>query len=237
MKVDVLAVGAHPDDVDLGLGGTILTLVRQGASVGILDLTEGELASRGTVAERREEAAEAAKRLGVAARRNACLPDGSIQNDDAQRRVVVEHLRAFQPAMLIHHHPRDRHPDHETAHHLVRDAAFLAGVTKFPGGDPHRPDRVFLYHPYGDYDGPPTWVFDISAVMDEKMRVLEAYRSQLYNPEYKGAETFVSSQAFWEGIRTRAAYWGLRAGVAFGEPLHATAPMLATTLPGLENLK
>ncbi len=234
MSLDVLAIGAHPDDVELGLGGTLLRMVKQDAKVGILDLTEGELASRGTDEERREEAQEAAKRLGVALRENAKLPDGDIANVPEQRQAVVAMIRRLRPSVVIHHHPVDRHPDHEAAHVLVRDAIFLSGVTKFPGGDPHRPNQVLLYHPYGDYDGQPTWIIDIGDFMDEKMRVLEAHRSQLYNPEYEGPETYVSSQAFWEGIRIRAAYWGLRVGAAFGEPLHASGHMVTATLPGLE---
>jgi N-acetylglucosamine malate deacetylase 1 len=227
VSLDVLAIGAHPDDADLGLGGTLIKLARSGARVGILDLTEGELSTRGTVEERRAEAREAAERLGLSLRRNAYLPDGGIQNDTHQRQTVVEILRALKPRMVLHHHPIDRHPDHETAHRLVRDAIFMAAVAKFPGGEPHRVEQVFLYHPYGDYDGPPAWVMDITGVLDDKLNALKAYRSQLYNPEFEGPATYVSSKAFWEGISTRAEYWVSASEPNTASPSTPPAPLVS----------
>ncbi len=237
MSVDVLAVGAHPDDVELGLGGTILQLASQGYSVAILDLTLGELSSRGTVEERMTEAQEAADILNVSIRHNAELPDGGLQNTLEQRREIIPFVRALRPTILMMHRAQDRHPDHRVASTLTRDANFFAGVTSIVTDEsPWRAPQIFYYNPYYDDDSPPSLIMDISAHIDRKMEALEAYRSQLYNPDYEGTSTMVSSPEFWEGIRRRAAYWGQRIGVDYGEPLYTDGPLPATVLPGLEPL-
>lgn len=225
MSLDLLVVGAHPDDAELGAGGTLALLARRGLRTGILDLTRGELGTRGTVEERAAEAQAAASLLGVAVRENAGLPDGGIANTPEQRATVIAILRRLRPRVLIVPAAPDRHPDHTAANALVTEANFLAGLAKIPGGAPHRAAQVLSFHAYAQQETTPSIVQDISASFDTKRAALEAYKSQFHNPEYRGGETFVSSPAFWEGITVRAAYWGQRIGVQYGEPFYAQGPL------------
>lgn len=235
--LDVLAIGAHPDDVEIGVGGILLTVAAQGHSTAVLDLTRGEAGSRGSAEERAVEAQAAAQALGLQARENAQLPDGGLADTNEQREAVARAIRRLRPSIILSHAPHDRHPDHHAAHALVRNANFLAGVSTFKSEDePHRAPRLFFYHPYSEVDTPPDLVVDISGQFDRKLEVLRAYRSQFHNPEYEGPATLVSSAEFWDAIRTRAAYWGDRIGVAYAEPLFADGPLAAATLPGLESI-
>jgi len=235
MNVDVLAIGAHPDDVDLGVGGTLLLLAAQGFSTAILDLSQGEAASRGTPEERVREADRSARVLQVRERYNAELPDGDIENSPDQRLRVIPFIRALRPAVILSHHGTDRHPDHGAAHALVRDANFFAGVASIETDeDPYRAPNIFHFHPYQDDEDPPAMVVDVSDHFERKLRALKSFKSQLFNPGYRGTETYVSSPEFWDNIMTRAAYWGSRVGVAYGEPLFAPGPLLLNYLPGLE---
>ena len=237
MTVDVLAVGPHPDDVDLAVGGILHKLARQGYATGILDLTRGEMATRGSVGERAKEAAAAARILKVARRGNVGLPDGALANTDEQRRTLALFLRSFRPRILIAPYPNDRHPDHEAAHVLVRDANYLAGLSRFDvAGEPHRADHVYYYRVYKDVERPDL-VIDISDDFETKLEALRAYRSQFQNPEYKGESTYVASGAFWENIRIRAEYWGATIGVTYGEGLYTDGPIGLDTLPGLKEEK
>lgn len=234
-SVTVLAIGAHPDDVELGVGGILLTVAAQGHSTAVLDLTRGEAGSRGSVEERAVEAATAADALGLQARENAHLPDGGLADTIEQREAVARLIRRLRPSIILSHAPHDRHPDHHAAHDLVRNANFTAGVSTFKTEDePHRASRLYFYHPYSEVDTPPDLVVDISAQFERKIEVLHAYRSQFHNPEYDGPATWVSSARFWESIRTRAAHWGSMIGVDYGEPLYINGPLAAKTLPGLE---
>lgn len=233
--VDVLAIGAHPDDVELGVGGTLLTLAAQGHSTAVLDLTRGEAGSRGSAEERAGEAETAAEALGLQARENAFLPDGGLADAIEQREAVARIIRRFRPSIILSHAPHDRHPDHHAAHDLVRNANFTAGVSTFKTEDePYRTPRLYFYHPYSQVDTPPNLVVDISAQFDQKVEVLRAYQSQFHNPGYQGPATWVSSAGFWDAIQTRAAHWGGRIGVAYGEPLFTDGPLATNTLPGLE---
>ncbi len=236
MTVDVLAVGAHPDDVELGIGGTLHKLVQQGLCVGILDLTQGEMGTRGTVEERLAEATEAATVLGVARRENAQLPDAGLHNTPDQQRVVIEHLRSFRPRVLFAPMAPDRHPDHEAAHHLVRDANFFSGLARIEGTrEPHRTPQVYFYHPYFEA-AMPQLIVDISAHFEVKQAALRAHASQFFNPAYTGPSTFIASESFWQTIQTRAAYWGSRINAAYGEALYCTQPLGVALPPGLEGL-
>jgi len=235
MSVDVLAIGAHPDDVDLGVGGTLLLLADQGYSVCILDLTQGEAASRGSVDERMREADDAAGLLDVEDRYNAELPDGQLANTTEQQMRVVPFIRALKPTVILCHRESDRHPDHRVACDLVRDANFFAGVTSIATDEePYRAPYMYRYNPYFDDNAIPDMVVDVSEYFEDKLKALESYRSQLFNPGYEGPETRVSSEAFWEAITTRAAYWGSRIDADYGEPLYADGPLPVTVLPGLE---
>lgn len=238
MSVDVLAIGAHPDDVELGVGGTLLQLANQGYSVGILDLTLGELSSRGTVEERMKEAQDASEILQVAIRHNAELPDGGLQNTPDQRLDLIPFIRMLKPTILLVHRKNDRHPDHRIASELVRDANFFAGVGSIVTEEaPHRASHIYYYNPYSDDQTPPQVVMDISPYFERKLDALRCYRSQLHNPNYEGISTMVSSEAFWEGIQKRAAYWGNRVGVEYGEPLYREGPVAITGFAELETLQ
>lgn len=233
MTVDLLAVGAHPDDVELGIGGLIHKLTAHGYSAAILDLTRGEMSSRGTLDERAGEAARAAEILGVIERANVGLPDGAIADTPDQQLRVIPFLRSFRPKILIAPMNRDRHPDHRAAHHLVRDAAYFAGLARIDTGqEPYRPPRIYYYHPYYE-DLPPQLIVDISDHFEAKLEALRAHVSQFYNPEYSGLPTYISGETFWDGIRTRAAYWGSRIHAAYGEPLYADGPIGVAFPPGL----
>jgi N-acetylglucosamine malate deacetylase 1 len=236
MSVDILAIGAHPDDVELGVGGTLLQLASQGYSVGILDLTLGELSSRGTVEERMVETQIASDILQVSIRHNAELPDGGLQNTPEQRIEIISFIRMLKPRILLVHRKNDRHPDHRIASELVRDANFFAGVTSITTEEaPHRASHIYYYNPYSDDQTPPQVVMDISPFFDQKLNALRAYQSQLHNPNYEGAKTLVSSASFWDGIQKRAAYWGSRIGVEFGEPLYREGPTGISGFAELEN--
>jgi len=230
---DLLVVGAHPDDVEVGVGGIAAKAAKAGKRVAILDLTEGELGSRGSVEERRSEAQAASAALGAILRANAQLPDGGIANCDAQRRKLITHLRNLRAAVLLCPMHTDRHPDHDAAHYLVLDANYLAGLSRIETGqEPHRAAHVYYYRVYGE-STPPSALIDISDVFETKLAALRAYKSQLFNPQYEGTATFVSSEAFWNSIRVRAEYWGARIGVKYAEPIYSDAPIALTTLPGL----
>ena len=234
MPVDILAIGAHPDDVEVGIGGLVRKLSLAGRRVGILDLTQGELGSRGTVEERRQEAADAARILGVADRQNACLPDGALANTSEMQRVLVPLLRRFRPRVLLAPYDNDRHPDHSAAHALARDANYFAGLARIEtDAPPHRAPVVYYYRVYGE-PTTPQFVVDITGEFDTKLEALRAHRSQFFNPEYEGTPTYVSSEQFWDSIRVKAAYWGKCIGVAYGEPLYVQTPLGVNVPPGME---
>lgn len=237
VTVNVLAIGAHPDDAELGVGGILLKLADQGFSVGILDLTRGELSSRGTVDERIEEASEAARLLNIAIRRNAEFPDGGLENTTQQQQGLIPMIRSLKPRVILSHAANDRHPDHRAAYGLVRDANYYAGVATIVTEDePYRAPHLYYYHPYYEDTVAPQLVVDISDFFEQKLEALKAHRSQFQNPGYEGPETFVESAEFWESIRTRAAYWGSRIHAAYGEPLYTDGPVAVSILPGLEGV-
>lgn len=231
---DILAIGPHPDDADLGVGGILCNAARAGYRAAIVDLTGGELATRGDVETRAGECQEAAKILGLYHRENAGLPDGGICNEAQQQIAVIIKLRALRPRILLAPMRPDRHPDHEAAHDLVKAANFYAGLTKVDTGqEPHRAEQVYFYSPYYTSPEPPSLIIDVSESFETKLRALSAYGSQFHNPKSHAPETYVSSEAFWQNIRTRAAFWGSQIGVAYGEPLFAASPLGFALPPGL----
>lgn len=233
-QVDILAIGAHPDDVEVGVGGMLHKFAKTGLRTGILDLTRGELGTRGTVEERATEAAEAASILGASHRANASLPDGALADTQDQRQALIPYLRAFAPRIIIAPFNADRHPDHEGAHHLARSANYCAGLARIDTDQPpHRAPQVYYYRVYGD-STPPQIIVNISEEFDVKMNALQAHRSQFHNPDYAGTPTYVSSEGFWKSIQTRAEYWGQRIGVTHAETLYALEPLALNTLPGIE---
>jgi bacillithiol biosynthesis deacetylase BshB1 len=234
LNVDVLAIGAHPDDVELGIGGLLHKLTRRGYTVAVLDLTRGEMGTRGSAEERGMEAAESARILGVAHRENAELPDGGLSNTAEQQRKIIPFIRKFQPTIILGNMEPDRHPDHAAAHALIRDANFYSGLERIETGQArHRAPLAYYYHPYYEAQNP-AFIVDISEDFEAKTAALRAYASQFYNPDYRGSSTLIASKAFWDRIETRAAYWGGRIGVAYGEPLYSLEPVKLDLPPGLQ---
>ncbi len=219
LQVDVLAFGAHPDDVELGCGGTLFKLSRQGHRTAIVDLTEGEMASRGTVEERYREAEKAARILQVHQRENLKIPDAGIENNEFNRHKVIEVVRRLRPALVFLPYPRDRHPDHVHASQLITEACFYSGLPKIlPHLTAHRPRRLVYYMCTYEFD--PTFVVNISEEFETKLKALQAYRSQFYNPDWPGQQTFVSSRWFMEAVEFRARHFGYLAGVQYAEPFY-----------------
>ena len=220
-KLDILAFGAHPDDVELGCAGAILASVAEGKKVGIIDLTKGELGTRGSVEIRLNEAQEASKVLGVTVRENLGMADGFFKNDQENQLAIVECIRRFQPSIVLCNAPEDRHPDHGRASSLVEDACFLAGLSKIKTTHngveqlAWRPANVFHYIQSRNLT--PSFVVDISAHMDKKMASILAHASQFYDPNSKEPSTFISGNSFLEFVKGRAKELGQQIGVDYAE--------------------
>ena len=221
-QVDLLAIAAHRDDVELTCGGTLAKAVRAGHRVGILDLTQGEMGTRGDAATRAAEAERAARTLGVALRLNAELPDAHLTNDEASRKTVVELLRRTRPRVVILPYSVGRHPDHRIASELGRDACFLAGLAKYApgkGGDPHRPYKLLYALAYREDPVKPTFVVDISDVFDVKMEAIRCYGSQFTGAKAAG-EIHPTGQDLYELIRVQSAHYGSLIRRRYGEPFY-----------------
>ena len=225
MKLDLLAIAAHPDDIELTCGGTLIKLVKQGRKVGVLDLTRGELGTRGNEQIREAEAAEATRILGIHVRENLALRDGNIEVNQATRLQVIQIIRKYKPELLLIPHWLERHPDHEHAHTLSREAWFYSGLQKiktvFEGvqQEPFRPRSY--YHFMQTYEFVPSFVVDITDEYEQRMEALRAYRSQFYDPQSEERETFLSTPEFMEMLRTRFEYFGDRIGRKYGEPFYS----------------
>ncbi len=229
--LQILAIGAHPDDVEISCGGTLAVAARQGFAVGILDLTRGELSTNGTVEERAAEAAEAARLLGIGARRNAGLPDGGINpHDPEQTRLLVRMLRLLRPSILLSHAPVDRHPDHVEASRIVDRAWYLAGLQQFDpdqGATPHRAEG--RYHFASRIVFEPTFVVDITPAWEEKRQAILAHRSQVSRSS-TARSTPLNDPEFLGRIEARARHFGTQIGVLYGEPFRSTEPLGFRTL-------
>lgn len=221
IKVDFLAIGAHPDDVELGCGGTLAKLINDGKTVAIVDLTQGELGTRGTNLIRAEEAANATKILGISARENLKLKDGFLNNTEEYQMEVVRMIRKYQPEIVLANAIDDRHPDHAKAAKLVSDACFLAGLVKIEtnlNGEtqkPWRPKQIFNYIQWKNVT--PDFVIDISDFMEKKIEACLAYKTQFYDPNSKEPMTPIATKDFLESLTYRAQDLGRLSGVAFAE--------------------
>jgi bacillithiol biosynthesis deacetylase BshB1 len=224
--VDVLAVGAHPDDVELGCGATLVTLASRGLAFGILDLTRGEAGTRGTAAERATEAAEAARILGARFRDGLDLGDGGLRTDRDAELAVVEAIRRRRPRLVLAQLPDDRHPDHVRAGRLVTDAAFYAGLrTLATASGAHRPQQV-VYYP-SHFVAELSFLVDVTEAFPVKLEALRAFRSQFFSPEAgapAGPETYVSSKEFLDGVTARARAFGRIASVGYAEGFVSPRP-------------
>ncbi len=220
-KLDILAFGAHPDDVELGCGGTLLAAVAAGKKVGIIDLTKGELGTRGTTSIRLKEALLAGEIIGATIRDNLGMKDGFFVNDQAHQFAIIEVIRRFQPNIILCNAPEDRHPDHGKAAKLVADAAFLSGLVKIQtthngvAQSAWRPTYVFNYIQSRNLK--PNFVVDISKHMDKKMESILAHASQFYDPNSNEPNTFISSHSFLDFIKGRAKEFGQQIGVQYAE--------------------
>lgn len=238
MKLDVLAIGAHPDDVELGCGGTLARLVEQGRSVGILHLTRGERGTRGTPEEREAEARRAGEALGAGVVEFLDCGDGALRRGEAEEDAVIEVLRRLRPEIVLGPTPADRHPDHGRAHRLVADACFYAGLRRRAEGtgEAHRPAAVFSYMQHDSFE--PSFVVDVSDVWERKLAALAAYDSQLYRPDADRGEprTKVSSREFDRAVEGRARHFGQMVNAEFGEPFWSRVPLavgdVLTLAPG-----
>lgn len=223
MKLDILAIGAHPDDVELGCGATLAMEVANGKKVGIIDLTRGELGTRGTAETRDVEATEAAKILGVSVRENMEFADGFFINDKPHQLELIKMIRKYKPEIIICNAIQDRHIDHGKGSKLVSDACFLSGLLKVDTKDantdvwqePWRPKQVYHYIQWNNIE--PDFVVDISKYMDTKMKAVLAYKTQFYDEKSKEPETPISSKNFTDSIIYRARDLGRLAGVEYAE--------------------
>jgi bacillithiol biosynthesis deacetylase BshB1 len=219
-KIDILAIAAHRDDVELTCSGTLARAVDQGYRTGILDLTAGESGTRGNADLRAQEAARAAEILGVTERRNAGLPDAHLHNGEHERRIVVEHIRHFAPRVVILPFAVGRHPDHRVASELGRDACFLAGLKRYDAdGEPHRPHKILYSLAYREDPLKPTFVVDISAQFERKLASIRAYASQFDGVKAAG-EIFPTGQDLYGLVETQNAHYGSLIRARFGEPFY-----------------
>lgn len=218
MPVDLLAIAAHRDDVELTCAGTLIKAADQGYRTGILDLTQGETGTRGSAELRAAEAEAAARVMGVQERRNAALPDAHLANTDATRRVLVEQIRYFAPRVVILPYPVGRHPDHRIASELARDACFLSGLVKYDApGAPHRPHKILYALAYREDPVKPTFVVDISAQFERKMAAIRCYASQ-FDGAHSAGEIFPTGQDLYGLIEVQGAHYGSLIRTRFGEP-------------------
>jgi bacillithiol biosynthesis deacetylase BshB1 len=233
MPVDLLAIAAHRDDVELTCAGTLLRAVDAGHRTGILDLTAGETGTRGSAELREKEAARAAEVLGVSERRNAGLPDAHLQNTDQMRRVVVEHIRHFAPRVVILPFGVGRHPDHRVASELGRDACFLAGLAKYDAaGAPHRPFKLLYALSYREDPVKPTFVVDITPQFERKIAAIRCYGSQFDGAKAAG-EIFPTGQDLYSLVETQNAHYGSLIRTRYGEPFITDETMAVTDVVAL----
>lgn len=221
MKLDILAFGVHPDDVELSCAGVLLVEKKNGKKTGIIDLTQGELGTRGTAETRKTEAADAGNILGVEVRENLGMADGFFQNDEIHQRKIITALRTYQPEIILCNAPEDRHPDHGRSSKLVADAAFLSGLKKIQTSlngkdqDAWRPKYVFRY--IQDRMLQPDFVIDITDVFEKKIEAIKAYKTQFFNNATDGPETYISTPDFLDSVIYRHKWFGKMIGVKYAE--------------------
>jgi bacillithiol biosynthesis deacetylase BshB1 len=220
-KVDILAFGAHPDDVELSASGTLLKHIKEGKKVAIVDLTQGELGSRGTIETRYQEAKDASEILGISERVNLKMEDGFFTQSQDNLIKIVEQIRYFQPEIVLCNAVEDRHPDHAKGSKLVSDACFLAGLRKietFYNGKEQIAFRPkFVYHYIQDHHIKPDFVIDISEFIDLKFEAIKAYKTQFYDPNSKEPKTPISGEDFIDFMKGRMAEFGRPIGARFAE--------------------
>lgn len=225
--IDLLAIVPHPDDAELLCGGTLALMADRGYRVGVVDLTRGEMGSRGDVSTRRAEAEAASRALGLAHRESLALPDTGITDSEPQRTAIAGALRRLRPRAVILPHWHGRHPDHGASSVLVRNAAFLAGLRNFaPGtGDPHKPVKLLYAAAFRDHDATPSFVVDVSSTFERKMQAVRCYGSQ-FDGRDQGGELFPTGRDLYESVEVKCAFYGSLVHVRYGEPFTTVEPML-----------
>lgn len=233
MKVDILAFGVHPDDVELGCSGTLIASVAAGKKVAVIDLTRGELGTRGTAETRKTEAANAAIAMGVHARENLEMADGFFQCDEINIRKVISVIRKYQPEIVLCNAPEDRHPDHGRSSKLVSDAAFLSGLRKIETTHNNEQQQAwrpaYVFHYIQDRYLKPDFVFDISDHFEQKIKAILCYTTQFNTTDKSEPETYISNPDFLDAIKSRALMMGKKLGVKYAEGY------LTSKTPGIRN--
>jgi N-acetylglucosamine malate deacetylase 1 len=237
MKLDILAFGVHPDDVELGCSGTLMAAIAEGKKVGIVDLTQGELGTRGTVETRYTEAAAAAKVMGIHVRENLKMKDGFFENNQTHQLQVIQAIRKYAPNIILCNAPEDRHPDHGRSAKLVSDAAFLAGLRKIEtfdeNGNPQTAFKpAYVFHYIQDRFIQPSFVVDISAFHQQKLQAILCYATQFHNPNLNEPQTYISSPQFLETVKARAMMLGKRIGVQYAEGFISEKVLGVSSLDG-----
>lgn len=221
MKVDILAFGVHPDDVELGCGGALIASVRSGKKVAVIDLTRGELGSRGTAETRDQEAQAASLILKLSARENLRMADGFFQINEENTFKVIKAIRKYQPEVLICNAPSDRHPDHGRSAQLVKEAAFLSGLIRIETEEEGQKQTAWrpknLYHYIQDDYIEPDFIFDISDSYNERKEAILCYTTQFNVVAGDGVQTYISKPQFMQSVEARATLFGKRIGAAYGE--------------------
>ena len=232
--VDILAIAAHRDDVELTCGGSLIKSVRQGHTTAIIDLTAGEIGTRGSAALRAQEADAAAQILGVRERINLGLPDAGLTNTPETRALLATAIRRLRPRIVIAPALQGRHPDHIVAGQLVRDACFVAGLAKVaPETPPHRPKKVIHAIAFREDHVKPTFVVDISDVFDDKLRAIQCYASQ-FDGAIQAGEVYPTGEPLYDVVRHQSAHYGSLIRTRFGEPFYTTETMRVNDLGTLE---
>jgi len=221
MKLDILVLAAHPDDAELGCGGTIINHVAAGYKVGLVDFTRGELGTRGTPKTREQEALASAKILGLTARENLNLPDGFFQNSKEHQLAVIKAVRKYQPSIVLANATHDRHPDHGRGSDLAFESCFLSGLTKIETIDENGKQIAWrptaLYHYIQSQFIEPDFVVDISETWEKKLEAIRAFKTQFFDPASKEPETYISNPGFLKMLEARAVEMGHAIGVKYGE--------------------
>jgi bacillithiol biosynthesis deacetylase BshB1 len=233
-SVDILAIGAHPDDIELICGGTLVRAQMLGRRTGILDLSAGELGSRGTRELRAREAENAARLMGVSVRENLGFPDGGIVNTPEMRARIAVVIRRLEPSIVITHSLHGRHPDHPVVAQLVRDSCFVAGLKKIePGTPPHRPRKVLHALSFREDYQKPTFVVDITDAFEKKLEAVAAYASQ-FGDAVQAGEVYPNGEPLADLMRHHAAHYGSLIRCRYGEPFHTTETMRVEDVSTLE---
>lgn len=224
MKLDILAIGVHPDDVELGCSGVLINEIRAGKKAGIIDLTQGELGTRGTIETRYAEAAEAARIIGASIRENLKMRDGFFRNDEEHQMLLIRALRKYRPEIVIGNVLDDRHPDHGRAGHMIADACFLSGLAKIETlGDDGKPQEKWrpkhVLHYLQDWYHEPDLLVDITDAFEQRMDSIKAYTTQFHtgNESTEGPQTYISTPDFLDAVVARARMFGKRIGVRYAE--------------------